>query len=249
MSIHPCCLTGFKWEGTPTGRIGNLALNKVYITGDNQDVAILLIHDLASWKFVNLRLLADHYSREANATVYLPDFFGGASVPIQTVLDERWDQFDLPGFLSENSREIREPEIFDCARALRKQYRKVGAVGFCYGGWAVSRLGAEEHQSHPLVDCISMGHPSLLIKKDIDEIAVPVQILAPEIDLMFNAEMKSHAFETLQTLNVAFDYQHFPGVAHAFCTRGDPKKTGEREAMVRAKNAAVGWMLQFLHDV
>jgi len=59
---------------------------------------------------------------------------------------------------------------------LRAKYKKVGAIGFCYGGWAVYRLGAKEHQP-PLVDCVTAGHPSLLIKKDIDEVAVPVSCL------------------------------------------------------------------------
>ena len=93
-----------------------------------------------------------------------------------------------------------------------------------------------------------MGHPSLLIKKDIDEIGVPVQILAPEIDNAFTAELKSHAFETIQKLGVPMDYRHFPGVVHSFCTRGDPEKVGEREAMVQAKNAVVGWMKELLYE-
>jgi dienelactone hydrolase len=118
-------------------------------------------------------------------------------------------------------------------------------VGFCFGGWAVFRLGAKP----PLVDCITAGHPTWLTKKDIDEVAVPVQILAPEIDPVYTAELKSYSFETIQKLGVPFDYQHFPGVEHACFTRGDPGKKGEREALVRGKNAVVGWMKQFLHDL
>jgi dienelactone hydrolase len=110
-------------------------------------------------------------------------------------------------------------------------------------------VGAKEHQP-PLVDCITAGHPSLLTKKDIDEVAVPVpvQILAPEIDPVYTAELKTHSFETITKLGVPFDYQHFPGVEHACFVRGDIKKAGEREAMARGKNAAVSWFRQFLHD-
>jgi dienelactone hydrolase len=109
-----------------------------------------------------------------------------------------------------NSRQIREPEIFDCARTLREKYKKVGVAGFCYGGWAAFRLGAKEHQP-PLVDCVTVGHPSLLTKKDIDEIAVPVQILAPEHDPVYTSELKRYTFDMVSSLGVPFDYQHYPG--------------------------------------
>lgn len=99
------------------------------------------------------------------------------------------------------------------------------------------------------MDCISAGHPTWLTTKDIDEVSVPVQILAPEIDPVYTPELKLHSFQTIPKLGIPFDYQHFPGVEHACFTRGDSEKVGEREAMVRGKNAAVGWFKQFLHEV
>ena len=71
--MDQCCVTGFKWDGTPSGKEGMLGENKSYITGSNKDAAVLLIHDLFGWTFPNLRLLADHYAEEADATVYVPD--------------------------------------------------------------------------------------------------------------------------------------------------------------------------------
>ncbi|KGY15752.1 hypothetical protein PABG_11410 [Paracoccidioides brasiliensis Pb03] len=95
--------------------------------------------------------------------------------------------------MKNNSREIREPEIFACAKALRqKSYKKVGAIGFCYGGWAFT-------------------------------------------------------FETVPKLGLPLDYQYFPGVKHGSFVR-DAEKPGVRDAMVRAKNAAVSWFKQFLCD-
>lgn len=71
--VNECCLKGFQWEGTPSGTEGKLAGNDAYIAGSNKDVAILFIHDLLGWRYPNNRLLADHYAREVNATVFLPD--------------------------------------------------------------------------------------------------------------------------------------------------------------------------------
>lgn len=145
----------------PIGRIEQLTdVNKAYVAGDNRDIAILLVHDLLGWSFPNIRLLADHYAREADTTVYVPDFFRGEVLPFEPVNAGKWGEVDLAGFMSRNSREIREPEIFKCAEALRviRKHKKMGAVGFCYGGWAVFHLGSKEHQP-PLVDFITAGGP------------------------------------------------------------------------------------------
>ncbi|KAL7624944.1 hypothetical protein AAE478_004158 [Parahypoxylon ruwenzoriense] len=248
MSLSSCCVKGFQWGGTPTGRVEKLLGKDTYVAGDNPDAAILYIHDILGWTFPNNRLLADHLAREAKATVYVVDFFDGEIVPTELILTGQWDKIDLPGIQKRHSREIREPEIFACAKALRQKYKKLGAIGYCYGGWAVFRLGAKEHNP-PLVDCISTGHPSLLTNKDIDEVAVPVQLLAPEFDPMYTDELKSHTFDTLPKLKVEFDYRYFPGVEHGGLVRGDETKAGERIAMARAKDAAVGWFNQFLHEL
>jgi dienelactone hydrolase len=62
MSVASCCLKGFEWEGIPAGRIDELAKTNAYITGNNPDIAVLIIHDLLGWTFPNVRLLADHYA-------------------------------------------------------------------------------------------------------------------------------------------------------------------------------------------
>lgn len=247
MSIKQCCLEGFKWEGEPVGRIEKLEGADVYVTGENNKAAILVVSDLYGWSFPNVRLLADHYAQEANVTVYVPDLFAGEVLPLDLLLAERYAEIDFAGFMARNSRDIREPLIFACAKALRERHGKLGAVGFCYGGWGAFRLGAKEHQP-PLVDFITVGHPSLLTTADIDGVGVPVQVLAPEMDHVYTAELKLHTFQTLQSSGLPFDYQHFPGVAHACLVRGDAKKDGERAAMARGKDAAVAWIKQFLRD-
>ena len=71
--MSQCCLSGFNWDGTATGQETKLAKNDTYVTGSNKDIAIMIIHDVYGWTFQNLRLLADHFAQEVNATVYLPD--------------------------------------------------------------------------------------------------------------------------------------------------------------------------------
>lgn len=73
--VTECCLRGFKWEGTPIGIEGTLGKNNTYMTGTNEEVAVLLIHDIYGCKLPNIRLLADHFAQEANCTVYVADLY------------------------------------------------------------------------------------------------------------------------------------------------------------------------------
>lgn len=137
------------------------------------------------------------------------------------------------------------PEIFECARVLRSRYQRTGAIGFCFGGWGAFRLGA---RGNKLVDCISTAHPTNLEKEEIQNVRVPVQIMAPEFDPQFTEGLKAFSNQTIPTLGVPYDYQYFPGLEHAFAIRGDPAKVNERMGMERAKNAAVLWFRQWLHQ-
>ncbi|OCK85369.1 endo-1,3-1,4-beta-D-glucanase [Lepidopterella palustris CBS 459.81] len=239
-----CCKSGFNWDGKPTGKETTLAGNKAYVTGSNKDAAILFVHDVFGWTFNNLRLLADHYAKEANATVYLPDFFGGEVVAVEILDDpERREAFDFPSFASRNSKEKRYPELLACAKTLKSQYKKVGAIGFCYGGWAVFQLGADAN----LLSCISTAHPSLLEKKEIDGLRVPTQILAPENDFQLTPELKEYCNKAIPGNAVPYEYVFFPGLEHGFAGRGDPKDVKQKEGLERAKRAAVNWFKEWLH--
>jgi len=71
--VDECCKSSFLWDGKPTGDEGSLGNNAAYITGTNNDAAVLLVHDLFGWTLNNSRLLADHFAKEANCTCYLVD--------------------------------------------------------------------------------------------------------------------------------------------------------------------------------
>lgn len=53
------------------------------------------------------------------------------------------EAFDLTAFIGRHSKEKRFPEISGIAGALKVEhgFKKLGAIGFCYGGWAVFQLG------------------------------------------------------------------------------------------------------------
>lgn len=161
------------------------------------------------------------------------------------MVEERWQEIDLKGFQKRNDKDVRWPEIESFAKALRDEYGRLGTIGYCYGGWTGLWLGSAKYQ---LVDCVSIAHPTWATKEELDDIAVPIQIVAPEIDAAFTPELKAHANTVIPTKGVPYDYQFFPGVVHAMATRGDPNAKNERRSMIRAKNAAVAWMKEWLHE-
>ncbi|CAI4214304.1 unnamed protein product [Parascedosporium putredinis] len=190
-----CCVRGFQWDAAPKGREGKLAGRDCYITGSNQNAAVMIIHDLFG--------------------------FGGESIPVEILNDQsRWAELDLPSFLKRNAKDVRAPEIFACAAEMKSNHPRTGIMGFCYGGWGAFQLAAK---GLGLVDCVSVAHPTLLEREEMEKVGVPVQILAPEIDPQFTPDLK------------------------AFCERCDSYVgPGEKEGMERAKNASVMWFRQWL---
>lgn len=67
----------------------------------------MYIHDALGWTFPNARLLCDHFAKEANVTVYMPDFFGGEVLDRQKLLDWKPAELDMEGFQKRNARDVR----------------------------------------------------------------------------------------------------------------------------------------------
>ncbi|KAK4950275.1 hypothetical protein LTR10_011256 [Elasticomyces elasticus] len=241
----PCddCTTGFAWDGKPSGTEATLASNNTYVVGDSQKYAILVVADFFGWTMNNIRLLADHYAKTLNATVYVPDFYDGEVMHPDTLSDpERQKAFDREAWLARNSREKRWPEVKACAQALKAQYSKVAAVGYCWGGWACFQLAADPS----LVDAIATAHPGLFDKNDVDAVKVPVQLIAPEDDFTFTPELKQYCFETLPKTGVQWEYVFFAGYRHGFASRGEIDTVKGRAGMERARNCVVHFFEEFL---
>ncbi|CBX92072.1 hypothetical protein IAQ61_000262 [Plenodomus lingam] len=238
------CKTGYKWDGTAIGKETTLDNINTYVTGDNKERAILIITDVFGWTLPNIRLLADAYAKEAKATVYVPDLFDGEVVDPDAMSDpEKAKKFDVMEFLGRHNKDVRWPQIKQHAQTLKSQYPKVGAMGFCYGGWACLRLAADPK----LIDCASTAHPSMLEKSEVDAVKMPVQFLAPENDFAYTEELKAYTHEAMPKTGAPWEYVFFPGMTHGFAARGDPNDPKQREAFERAKRSAVSWFVEYLH--
>ncbi|KAI4196083.1 MAG: hypothetical protein LQ350_006780 [Teloschistes chrysophthalmus] len=249
--MSQCCISGFAWDAKPQGKEDKLGNIDAYITDtpENKNIAIMIIADIFGWTFDNTRVLADHFAKDVGATVFVPDFYDGEIIPKEILMDpEKRKGFDLAGWAARHSKEKRSPTIFKAARALKQdlKFKKVGAVGYCYGGWAVFQLGAKGKINVDLVDAISTAHPSVLTPSEISAVAVPTQILAPEHDPQFTPELRDKANTIILTLGVEYDFQFFPGLAHGFAVRGDREDRRQREGLERGMRAVGGWMKEIL---
>ena len=170
--------------------------------------------------------------------------FHGEVLPADILMDhDRWPEIDVWGFIARNSKEYRGAEMMEFAKSIRAKHKRVGAVGYCIGAWGAFQMGSKDRK---LVDCVMIAHPTSLDKKEIDDIDVPVQILAPQHDPVFTEELKSYCNETIPKLGLAYDYQFFPKATHGFANRGDTSDKVEVKALERGKNATVSWFKQWL---
>ena len=70
-------------------------------------------------------------------------------------------KINIADMLARNSKDLRFPEIERLVRSLKQEhgFKKIGAIGFCWGGWAVFQLGAKGSLPFPF---IPPNTPSLL---------------------------------------------------------------------------------------
>jgi dienelactone hydrolase len=170
--------------------------------------------------------------------------YDGEVVHPDTLVDaERQKAFDLGAWIGRNSREKRWPQVKACAQALKAQYPKVAAIGYCWGGWACFQLGRDP----ALIDAISTAHPALLEKADFDIVKVPVQLLAPQHDDTYTPELKQYSFNALPRTGVQWEYVYFAGHKHGFASRGEPSDGSKQPGLERAKRCAVNFFNEYLH--
>ena len=83
------------------------------------------------------------------ATNIVNSFAGEVVTPDTLDSPEKQAAYDFGSFMGRHNKDARGPEIFAAAKALKHEmgYKKIGAIGFCYGGWGTLQL-AGKGQSH-----------------------------------------------------------------------------------------------------
>jgi len=244
MSDDSCCYKGSVHEGEPIGEIIKVAsLDTYFVKAKDQTTStVLFLHDAFGLPFINNKLLADTYAREANVNVYLPDLFEGDPVP-EWYLNRRED-FDIQAWSARHSKDHVYPLVLNVIKELKEKQNisKIVTIGFCYGGWISTKLGGTD-----LVVAIVNAHPSRIdFPTDIENLKKPSLFLCAEIDQMFTQEMREKSQDILSEKKEERIFRLYPGASHGFAVRHQKDEVNTKAAE-NAKDEAVAFFKKYLH--
>ncbi|GAA5895651.1 hypothetical protein JCM8208_005290 [Rhodotorula glutinis] len=229
MSLGKCCISGFKHDGTPAGKIEQVGGVRTYVTvpqGDyDKEKALLFLTDIFGVDTLpNGQLLADSYAANGYAT-YVPDYLNGDPVSQEAYQSGK---FDLMAWLGKHGQDVTRPYVDKVVAELKsKGVKRVAAVGFCFGGRYVADLVLDD-----AIDVAMVAHPSLLkVPEDIQNLAkkqTPFLWNHATEDVMFNKEQQKIATEILKNSDNHREI-HWEGATHGFAIRGDPSDPQTRQ--------------------
>lgn len=128
--------------------------------------------------------------------------------------------------------------------------RKVGVVGFCWGGYGATRLahGETARNGKYLVDAVYTAHPSELeVPKDFKDIKLPYCMVIGDNDMAMSLEKVQQAAEILDAKKeVDSEVVIIPKAKHGFAVRASPDNEVEKEQADQAEDQMVKWFARYM---
>ncbi|EED18003.1 dienelactone hydrolase, putative [Talaromyces stipitatus ATCC 10500] len=178
----------------------------------------------------------------------MPDLFLGDAVPLN-----KPGEFDMGKWRSgayhpqgkNHLPETVDPIVEVCLSEMRSKYqcKKIGAVGYCFGGKYVVR-----HLIPGKMDVGYTAHPSHIDESELKGIKGPLAIAAAAKDNIFPAEKRHVSEEILQEVGFPYQINLYSGVSHGFGVRGDMNAGEVRYAMRSAFVQAVEWFNEYMKE-
>lgn len=168
-------------------------------------------------------------------------------------------------WIFKNRSSVCKPRIFNFFKAIRTSpppfptnKLKMGAAGFCWGGYYTillahdtpsSRVQRHEAQTssatalEPLIDCAFTAHPSLLtMPKDIEAVNLPLSVAVGNEDTAMKGPQRLQMKEILEVKKKGdHEVVIMPGAKHGFATRVDPRDEWQLECAEKAEVQAIEW--------
>ncbi|KIY64968.1 dienelactone hydrolase endo-1-3,1,4-beta-D-glucanase [Cylindrobasidium torrendii FP15055 ss-10] len=265
----PSCFKGIALTETPKGTV-DAELDGAYVASGNgaSNRAVIVFTDIFGLFLPNTKIFADNYAEQLGCDVYVPDLFAGKP-PVQPKdmeLPERageklgflgWVKFIIhllpyiPAMYSQRPTvtDIRVKQFLDKLQA-KKAYEKLGAVGFCYGGSTVVRLGATTDIFSTLVIC----HPGKHAKEEFAAIKVPCSWGCAEDDMGFNDKIRMEAEAEFagrrgKTNEVPYEFKVYPGTTHGFAARPNLSIPEVKDAFEGVQQQIVDWLKKTLIEI
>ncbi|KAF3389682.1 hypothetical protein DPV78_011665 [Talaromyces pinophilus] len=243
-----CCVANFQHDGVPRGQLGKIDEISTYFaypdagTDTSSDTAIIFITDILGI-YINAKLQADLFAQTLKCTVVMPDLFNGDAIAA-----DAWAKgsVDLKPWLEKHTVDTVDPVIERTIKYLQeeKQIKKIGAVGYCFGGKYVVRFLAEGHDS--AVKAGYIAHPSFVTEDELAAIQKPLAISASEIDGIFTRDLRHKSEDILSNTGQPYQINLFSGVSHGFAVKGELSTRHEDWSKEQAFAQAVAWLKEYL---
>lgn len=153
-----------------------------------------------------------------------------------------------------NSPEKRFPgvlEFIDKLRCSQEPDAKMGAVGFCWGGYGVAQLahGGLASNGRTLIDAAYTAHPSgLKVPEHIVGIKLPYGMIVGDVDFALSVDEAKQSAEILEKKEgVPSEVVIVPDARHGFAVRYDPDNKSEIEMADQAEDQMVRWFAHHLN--
>ncbi|KAH7925902.1 dienelactone hydrolase endo-1,3,1,4-beta-D-glucanase [Leucogyrophana mollusca] len=264
------CFKGSLLTGEPTGSITEL--DGAYLasgpTAGDTRRAVVLLTDAFGLPLKNSKLIADNIAKCLSCDVWAPDIFNGEPILRAASLEPNllhvraggscmWDKFRLvmillPRLLSvyRSRPTVADARIRAFLKKLReqKQYEKIGAVGYCYGGGIAVRLGHSK-----VLDSIVVCHPAPVTADHIKAIDVPASWVCAEEDDTFSAALRNKSEAIFAARKgkedfVDYEFVDYKGTAHGFACRPNMDFPDVKEGYEKGFQQTIKWFEKTLQS-
>ncbi|KAM0150930.1 hypothetical protein ACHAQE_000484 [Botrytis cinerea] len=279
----PCneCIKGTIHTGLPIGDYQTIHGLRTYIIGNpsTSRATIVLYTDIFGHLLPNNLLLADAFAASGEYLVYVPDFFEGDPValkvadlliPVDASKQGTLGKYtgilaSAPSFLMWMGRHKEASCSAVCNGFLEKLRtetngeRKIGMVGYCWGGRYAIRAGLESNMilidgvKKPLIDAVVALHPSnLVFPRDVEGLVVPISYGWGEKDVAVSIKSKGiieeiHQKEGEKGRKVPeMEHRVYKPGRHGFAVRGNPDDPLERACLEDSMKQGLEWMGKWL---
>jgi len=265
------CVQGGVLEGDFTGEIQNGA----YFApapgsgslSSGQKTCIVFLTDIFGLSLKNCKIMADSMAQKLGVDVWVPDQFDGkppvqshelngliAGVPGEKrgflgTLKLIWLFLRRMPLLIRSRPSVGDARVAKFVQILRNEqgYKKVGVVGYCWGGSSTLRLASKD-----LFNSAVVFHPGPVSLKELQATNIPIAFGCAEEDDSFPLKL-AHQFEAAlaekkKNGGPDFEFKEYMGVCHGFAARPAEHNPVHKERFTEAFNQTISWFEKTLKE-